>query len=94
MMAFDTAMLEDRGNVLAIGHRTLPGLSWYAADETAGGWCRGLADRLAGQQFFQGQGQVPAADLRPAIADTVLVIDPAPVANHAVAVEHEDLGRP
>jgi hypothetical protein len=50
-----------------------------------------LANRLSGEKFVQGDGQVPARRLGPGVADPKLIVHTAPVPNSSIRIEHENL---
>ena len=68
-----------------------------AADDAAFGLGRRNAHRLAGQDFIDGNRQVAPLELRlgesDAGAERVLIVDPPLIANHALPVDDEGLGR-
>ena len=92
-MAFHAAFLQNGGDVLRVSDLAALRLVPDPADETAWSFRRFLAYLFAAQQFVEGLNQVAMRGPGPREADAVLVVDAAPVADHAVFIEHEHLGR-
>ncbi len=65
-----------------------------ATNETAHDTGFGLRDRLAGQEFVDGAPQKVLSRGLSRIADTVLIVDAAVVADHTFLVEDEDFRSP
>ena len=92
-VAFDASIPEDVGDAVGIGdRRACLGLP-HPADEAADGVRSRHGHALSGEEFVQGVGQLIPPGLLPDIAHAVLVVDAARITNHAVAIEHEHLGR-
>ena len=92
-MTFHTPLLEDAGDAIGIGdRRACLGLP-RPADEAAHGVCPRRGHGLAVQQLVERLGQVVPPGLFPDKPHAILVVDAARVADHAVSIEHEHLGR-
>ncbi len=65
-----------------------------AANVATHGRGLGHAHRLAIQEISDREFQVFARSVRPMLANEILIVDPAVVANHAIGVEHEQFGSP
>src|SRR5439155_6601984 len=73
----------------AVGHWSTPGAVAGSLDRASAGLCHRPTNRLARQQFRQGDGQIATAWSCPLHADQVLIVDPSTVAKAALAVEDE-----
>src|SRR5262245_29968827 len=92
-MAFLTFILEDAGHLVAVSDGSgFPGPG-SAGDQAAFYRRRRLGHLLAGQHFLDGLGQIVAFRLRPLVADAELIVDPALIANDALAIEDDRFGR-
>src|SRR5205823_4859055 len=88
-MALDTAFLKDASNLVREGDLALALDRLHSTDEAAGDRGFRLADGLAGEQFVQGGFEIGTAGLVTRVADAELIVDPAPIADDALAVEDE-----
>src|SRR5262249_53338865 len=87
----EAVLLQDGSDVLRIGYRAFFGRRLDSADETTRRLCEWLAHRFACQKFLESNCQIPAGRLDAREANTILVIDAAPIANHLLVVEDKNL---
>src|ERR1051325_9814214 len=92
-VALLAVLLEDARDVFGVGDLAVFFRLADPADQAARYRRRRAADGLAGQDLVQGQGQVAARRLRPGHVDAELVVDASLVADLALAVQDEHLGR-
>src|SRR3954469_6781540 len=92
-MAFDAALVEERRDVFGISYSAGGRLLAYAADQAADRFSLGDGDWFSGQQLIEGRFQFGVLRLVFDIADAPLIVDAAAIADGAVAIEDENLGR-
>src|SRR5436190_19081986 len=93
-MARHAALMQDGGYVLGIGYiarRSCPLNTAYEAANRRLSW---LTDISAREQVVQGIANEVSRGGRTGIADAVLIIDPAPVADDPVGIDDKHLGGP
>ena len=92
-VTLDAPLLENVDDAVGIGDRRIRLGRPHPTDQAAHGVCPRRGHALAGQQLVERLGQLVPPRLFPDKAHAVLVVDAARIADRAVAIEHEHLGR-
>ena len=92
-MAAHAVFVENRRDVLGVRDFAGRRLVAHPADVASNRLGHGLRHRFAGQHFVDRVDQIGRRLLAAGIADAELIVDPAPVPDDLVFVEHEGLRR-
>ena len=93
-MTFEATPLKNPHDLVRVGDLGLLVLLSDSTNEASR--CRGdgRRDRLARQQLFQRASQVVLLRFVADVPDAILVVDPSPIADAAVSIDHKHLRRP